>query len=240
MSIAKTNRILADGYNLASALKSFAVSGSADELDATYLSSGFSVYESGFQSAEVNAEGFFSADSVNLDDIHDIFKAAYTGRTTQVLTAFLQDYAFGGDCVMLDGCVTNYSIPIEVNAVIMSNAKWRSTNGLQLGKGYISQASAATTITSSAIDNGAASTNGALLHVHLDGDTASDVDTKIQHSTTGVGAWVDLVSVNNLSGAYASGSATVARGTTINRYTRAVSVVTGGSVDLLTVAFAIN
>lgn len=240
MSIAKTNRILADGYNLASALKSFSVSGSADELDATYLSSGFRVYESGFQSAEVTAQGFFANDSVNLDQIHDVLKAAYGNRTTQVLTAFPQDYAFGGDCVMLNGCVMNYTIPIEVNAVIMSNAKWRSTNGLQMGKGYISQASSATTLTSSAVDNGAATTNGALLHVHLDNVDATDVDTKIQHSTTGTGSWVDLVSVNNLSAGHDSGSATVAKGTTINRYTRAVSVITGGSVDLLTVAFAIN
>jgi hypothetical protein len=240
MSIAKTNRILTDGYNLASALRSFAVAGSADELDATYLSSGFRTYESGFQSAEVTAEGFFDADSVNLDKIHNILKAAYVNRSTQILTAFLQDYAFGGDCLMLNGCVMNYSIPIEVNAVIMSNAKWRSTNGLQMGKGYISQASGAATITSSAVDNGAASTNGALMHVHLDNAGASDVDSKIQHSTTGVGSWVDLVSINNLSAAHDSGTATVAKGTTINRYTRAVSVITGGSVDLLTVAFAIN
>ena len=240
MSIAKTNRILADGYNLASALRSFVVSGTADELDATHLATGFRVYESGFQSAEVTAEGFFDSDSVNLDKIHNVFAAALTARTTQVLTAFLQDYAFGGDCVMLNGCITNFAEPIEVNSVILSNAKWRSTNGLQMGKGYISQASSATTLTSSAADNGAATTNGALLHVHLDNVDATDVDTKIQHSTTGTGSWVDLVSVNNLSAGHDSGSATVAKGTTINRYTRAVSVITGGSVDLLTVAFAIN
>ena len=238
MSIAKTNRILADGYNLASALRSFVVSGSSDELDATHLSTGFRVYESGFQSAEVTAEGFFDSDSVNLDKIHDIFKAAYTGRTTQVLTAFLQDYAFGGDCVMLNGCITNFAEPIEVNSVILSNAKWRSTNGLQMGKGYISEAADTETVTSSSIDNTTATTNGGLVHVHLDNSAATDVDVTIEHSTDN-STWVTLASVSNLSGAYSSGSATVAIGTTIRRYTRAIATV-DDAVDLITVAFARN
>jgi hypothetical protein len=239
MSIAKTNTILASGYNLASALKSVSPSGSSQDLDATYLSSGFRVYEAGFQTAEVSAEGFFNSDSVNLDKIHNILSAAYSARTTQILTAFLQDYAFGGDCVMLDACIMNYAVPVEVNSVIMSNAKWRSQNGLWFGKGYLSQASSATTITSTAVDGGAASTAGALLHAHLDNNAATSVAVKIQHSVDGVSSWADLVNVTSMTGAsYDSGTASVAVGTTIRRYTRSVTVVTGGAVDLISVAFA--
>jgi len=239
MAIAKTNSIFASGYSLASALKSFAVSANSEELDATYLSSGFRVYESGFQSAEVTAEGFFDSDGTNLNKIHNILSAAYQARTFQVLTAFLQDYAFGGDCVMLDACVMNYAIPVEVASVIMSNAKWRSNDGLWMGKGFISQSSSATTITTAAVDGGAASTAGALLHAHLDNNAATSVAVKIQHSVDGSSSWADLVNVTTMTGAtYDSGSAGVAPGTTIRRYTRAVAVVTGGAVDLLTVAFA--
>jgi hypothetical protein len=240
MAIAKTNRILADGYNLASALKSIAPEIVSEELDATYLSSGARVYEMGYDAATVDAQGFFANDGTNLDRIHNILSLAFKNRTTQKLTAFLQDYAFGGDCVMLNGCETKFTEPIDVNSVIMTNAKWRSTNGLWFGKGYISQSNAAGTITSASIDNGAASSNGGLLHVHLDNNAATSVTAKIQHATDN-STWVDLVAISTMTGVnYDSGTASVAIGTTIRQYTRAVSVVTGGAVDLISVAFARN
>jgi hypothetical protein len=83
MAIAKTNRILADGYNLASALKSIAPEIVSEELDATYLSSGARVYEMGYDAATVDAQGFFANDGTNLDRIHNILSLAFKNRTTQ-------------------------------------------------------------------------------------------------------------------------------------------------------------
>jgi hypothetical protein len=238
MAIAKTNTILSNGYNLAAALKTFDPSWETEAIDKTALATGDREFELGFESAEINAEGFWESDRTNLNKIHDILSAALDSRATQRLTAFLQDYAFGGDCFMLDGSIMNYAPPMQVNAVILANAKWRSNNGMCVGKGYISQASAATTITSSSIDNGAASTRGGLLHAHLDNNAATSVAVKMQHSTDD-STWVDLVSITTMTGAnYDSGSASVAVGTTIRRYTRAVAVISGGAVDLLSVAFA--
>jgi hypothetical protein len=76
-----------------------------------------------------------------------------------------------------------------------------------------------------------------LFQVHLFNDDATDVDTKLQHSTDN-SVWADVSggAVNNLSATHASGSVSVSG--TINRYTRAVVVVTGGNSTLVSAAFA--
>jgi len=238
MAISKTDRFLLDGYNVACALRSFSPSSTIEEIDATVLCNTYRQYESGFKSATLSAEGKFANDSVNLDEIHDILADAFTDQQAKVITAGIGFFAVGGDVIMMDACTTKYDIPMPIGGLIMSNASMRSTNGMAFGKWLISSQLNSGTTTGTVVDGGAATTNGGLFHVHLNNATASDVDTKIQHSTTGVGSWVDLAAVNNLSAIFESGTAVVAKGTTVNRYLRVISVVTGGNTVLLSAAFA--
>lgn len=238
MSVAKSDRFLVDGVNLAGYLKSFAPSAQTEELDATVLSSTYRAYESGFKSGQISAEGIFAADSTTADKIHDVFAAAISDESARVVTAGIGFYSIGSEAFLMDGCAVKYDIPTVLGQLILANADFRSTNGMSFGVWLTSAQYDAGTNNGTAVDGGVATTNGGLFHVHLHNDDASDVDVKVQHSTTGVGAWVDLASVNNLSADYDSGSAVVAKGTTVNRYLRAVATITGGNTILVSAAFA--
>jgi hypothetical protein len=237
MAIAKNITFLANGHNLATALKSFSPEATVEEIDATVLGNSSRSWVTGFKSGTLSAEGIWNADGADADEIHDILSAAFVNSSTLVVTASLGSLAVGGDAVMMEGPEVKYGVNTPLGELIMASAELRASNGISFGKWLMSSQLNAGTTNGTAVDNGAATTNGGVFHVHLYNDDASDVDTKVQHSTDG-STWVDLTNVNNLSSTHTAGSATVASGTTVNRYLRAVSVVTGGNTILVSAAFA--
>jgi hypothetical protein len=108
---------------------------------------------------------------------------------------------------MLNGCTVNYTVPMQVGALILSNAKIRSTNGLGFGKWLASEPITEGTDTNASVDNAAGTTNGGLFHAHLDNIDATGVSVKVQHSTNN-STWVDLAEV--VFGAHAIGGYTFA------------------------------
>lgn len=239
MSVAKQASFLCNGYELACFLKSFKPEAEAEALDATVLCNNYRSYAQGFKSGNLSAEGLFSADTVNADEIHDRFAAAYTAGTPNVITASFGQIAIGDPAILLYGPQLKYSIDDVVGQLIMVMAEFQASDGLGFGNWLLNNQLNAGTTNGTAVDNGGATANGGVLHVHLNNSTATDVDVKVQHSSNG-SSWSDLTGaeVNNLSAAHAAGSATVAPGTAVARYVRAVAVVTGGNTDLVSAAFA--
>lgn len=240
MSLSTNIVFLFSGYNLATAFTGFNVAGSIEELDSTTVSSsGYRSYEAGFKTGEITAQGIFDSDGTNADAIHDVLSAAYAAGTEKNLTASTGAISVGGPALMMDGCTMNYDVPIDTGQLIFANARFRANTGIRFGRWLMHALQAAGTNNGTTYDSGASSSNGGFLHVHLHNDDATDVDVKVQHSTDG-NTWADLTgaAVNNLTATHTSGSASVAAGTTVNRYLRAVATVTGGDTTLVSVAFA--
>lgn len=207
MAIAKSDLFLVDGYNIACALKSFSPACSTEEVDATVLCSTYRAFESGFKSGSLSTEGIFDSDGTDLDEIHDVLSNAFDEGTARAITASVGNYALGGHVLMLDGCSVEYQVAMPLGQLIMSNAEMRSTNGLSSGKWLISAQRNAGTFNSTAVNNGAATTDGGLFHSHLDNDDATGVKVLCQHSTNG-SAWVDLA--ESVYGTQATGGYTFA------------------------------
>lgn len=239
MSLAKNITFLANGYSLADALKSFSVEADSEEIDSTVLANDFRSYEQGFKSGTLNATGIFDHDPVLLDKIHDVFSAAFADSTDVLITASLGTVTVGEPAVMLTGAEVKYEVPAPLGQLIMSNANFRSKNGINFGRWLMKSQLDAGTTNGTSIDNGAATTNGGVFQAHLQNDDATDVDVKVQHSTNN-STWVDLAGATalNLSDPNAAGSGIVAKGVTINRWLRAVAIVTGGDTILVSAAFA--
>lgn len=240
MSIAKNIVFLVNGVDIAGAITSFNVAGDVEELDATTVAdSGYRTYVSGFKSAEITVQGLWDSDTTNADEIHDVMSSAYSTGAEKNITASTGTIAVGDPAIMMDACQMTYDIPADVGALILANGRFKSTTGMRFGRWLMHSLQAAGTNNGTSYDNGAATTNGGFMQVHLFNDDASDVDVKVQHSTNN-SVWADLTgaAVNNLSATHTSGSATVAAGTTVNRYLRAVATVTGGDTFLVSVAFA--
>lgn len=234
-----SDRFLVNGYELSAYMQSFDAESELEEIEFSVLNLAARQYLSGNEDGTLDVSGVFDADATNEDRIHNVLSAAFRSKATNVVTVGIGAFAVGSPADLLDACQIKYTRPVEAGALLTVDASFRSSNGINNGYFLRSASAAAGTHNGTGVDNGAASTNGGVLHVHLNNDDATDVDTKVQHSTDN-STWADLTGaeVNNLSAEHASGSATVAAGTTVNRYVRSVAVVTGGSVLNLTAAFA--
>lgn len=237
MAIGKSITFLANGYNLASALKSFNPEATVEELDASVLGNNFKSWVPGFKNGSLSAEGIWNADTTDDDEIHDVLSAAFAAGSENIITASVGLLAIGDPAIMMNGPEVKYGVSIPLGELIMASAEFRATNGINFGRWLMSALIAVGTTNGTAVDHGAATTNGGLFHVHLHNGTASDVDVKVQHSTD-ASSWFDLAAVNNLSAIHTAGSAEVAAGTTVNRHLRAVATVTGGNTVLVSAAFA--
>lgn len=242
MAVAKQTSFLANGYELACFLTGVTPEAEAESLDATVLCNNYKSFVPGFKSGMLSAEGLFSADSVNTDDIHDVFSAAFVSGAENVITASLGQIAVGEPAIMVTGPEIKYDIKTPLGQLITVMAEFQASNGINFGLWLMNSQLNAGTNNGTSHDNAAPTTNGGVFHVHLQNATsggATDVDVKLQHSTDN-SAWADVGggAVNNLSAVHAAGSVTVAPGTTINRYTRVVATVTGGNTVLVSAAFA--
>lgn len=239
MAIGSSNTFLVNGYNLADYMQSFEVTAEAEPVDATVLSSTYRAYEQGFKSGTLEWSGVFDSDATDADKIHDVLSAAFNAGTMNNVVAVIGTATTGGACYTLDGCLVEYSLPIEIGELITVSGSFQSSNAINFGALLMNDAQAAGTNNGTTVDGGAATANGGLMTYHVHNDDASDIDLKIQHSTNG-SVWADLTgaAANNITAERASGSATVAAGTTVNRYLRAVATVTGGDTFTVSVAFA--
>lgn len=237
MSIAGNISFLVNGYELADALKSYKISLKLDELDASVLANNFRSYEAGYATGTLDTSGIWDADTTNEDKIHDILSTAFNDQGTNTICSSVGTVSTGSFAFILNGCQVTYNVDTVIGQLIIADANFQSKTGLDFGVWLMNTAAAAGTTTGTSVDNAAASSNGGFFVVQLHNDDASDVDVKIQHSTDN-SVWADLVTISNLSAEHESGYATVATGTTVRRYIRAVATVTGGDTILLSAAFA--
>lgn len=238
MSLAQNLSFLVNGYEIADALKGFTIECDSEEIDASVIANDFRSYEQGFKSGSVNATGIFDHDATLLDKIHDIFADAFTNATNMQILAYLGSTALGSPVVALTGAEVKYEIGAPLGQLITSNANFRTIDGISFALSLLSAQLNVGTTNGSSIDNTVATSNGGTLQVHLHNDDATNVLVKLQSSTNN-STWVDVTggSVTGLSADNDSGIAVVATGVTINRWIRAVAVVTGGDTFLVSAAF---
>ncbi len=229
MSIGKNISFFANGVNLAGALKSFEPTADVEILDSTVLNStgAFRTYVQGFKNGSLSAEGVWSYDSTNEDEIHNLFTDAFENGTEMIITASLETLTVGNPAIIMNATEKSFSINPALGQLIMVSAEFQSNNAVNFGVWMFNASVDTETVNGTSIDNAVSSANGGILHVQTQqaGGTKL-VDVKIQHSTNGT-VWVDLAIIAQFDGANAARSAVVAAGTTVNRYTRVVATTDG-------------
>lgn len=230
MSLAKGLSIYANGVNLATALQSFSPQTEAEELDATVLAHTSRSYEQGFKTASAQGAGVFRYDQTNLDEMHNILSAAFTTGSSVIVTGSPEVLTVGSPAYLMDAIESEYSINTPLGQLITVSTTVRSNNGLNFGEWLFSAAVDDTTTNGASQDNGAATSNGGLFHVHVQNpDEISGDDVILQHSDDD-SIWVDLATVTLTGAANEALSATVAAGTTVERYVRVSATATGGEI----------
>jgi hypothetical protein len=235
MAVAKQISIYGNGVNLGRAFKEFSPTGDVEALDATTLYDTSKVYELGFKSGQVSASGVWKYDQTNVDEIHNIITAAYVAGSSVVLTASYEALAVGSPALLLSGKVTKFALPTQYGQLIMVSSDFMADNGLAFGVWVFNATAVIGSTLASTVDNGVATSNGGVFHAHaqnIDLTDLSSLSIRLQHSVDG-STWVDLVALTAFEAAqFASLSVTVAAGTTVRRYLRAVTTATGGTATV--------
>lgn len=231
MAIAKGLAVYMNGVSLGCALQSVDASAETEALDSTTLCQSSRTYALGLKNGTVSASGIWDADTVNADEIHDVFKTAYDGGAEAEVFATLGALAFGVDCIVFNARQTNYSVEIENGQLIIANADFQTTSGVNYGKVIFTAAVDDDTAEGTSLDNGASSANGGLFQIHAQNPEQVAGSIKLQHSSNN-STWADVsgasISWSASGPKFESGFVEVTG--TVNRYVRAVAVATGDEI----------
>jgi hypothetical protein len=163
--------------------------------------------------------------------------AAIGVDNSAIVTVCPYGTALGAFAIAVLGDAAEYGIDAQVSDAV--GYSFTATADESVDMGFVLHASGAETVdgNGASVDRGALSSNGGVAVIHSTayaGLTGALI--KVQHSTDN-SAWSDLVSFTNITGV-SSERKFIAKATTVNRYVRVVTDVTGtGSVTFL-VAFA--
>jgi len=192
-------------------------------------------------SAKVKApllkDGMVSGGGFSETAVGDI-RATLLAAASRPWTIGLAGLGVGGRAHLLGGVLNAFAPSSPVDDMVKFAIGAVATGGVDAGYSLITPAAVTATANGSSIDNGAATTNGGVAHVHnlAVAGTAPTLAVKIQHSADN-STFADLITFTTLTGL---GSERIEVTGTVNRYVRAIWTIGGSAGPSFTpvIAFA--
>jgi hypothetical protein len=149
-----------------------------------------------------------------------------------------EGFTTGDTVVMHAAHETQITTSSQVADVVRCSITAQVTDRTDIGVVLEDFAAITTTTTGTARDNGAATSNGGVAHLHVTAyATLTSNTVTVEHSVDGVSSWATLASFTVYS-AVTSQRVEVAAGTTVRRYLRVVDTVVGSGSTTRFVSFA--
>lgn len=229
MAIAKSLNAYFNGVPLACALTSIDGTAETEALDATTLCQSSRKYVQGLRNGTVSMSGLWDYDSTNLDEIHNVFSAAYDNGSTGHVIATLTAIAHGVDAMLFSAKESSYSVDVQNGQLITCTADFQTVDGLNFGKVIFSAAVNATSTNGTVVDNGASSSNGGYFVISAQNPNEYAGNVKLQQSTDN-NTWTDLATLTLTgTGVKFEGLATEISGS-VARYIRARATASTGEI----------
>lgn len=234
----KLTGVLWNQWNLSAYLNEVSAPTEIEATETTVFGVGSKQYIAGLADGTLSLSGLFDGAD---DASAELLESALAADTNGVLTVGYGGLVDLNTCAMLEGIATSYEPSTAVADVAEISSEFQATGGVDYGtilEGLQSVATATTT-NGSSLDNGAATANGGVAHLHVTANaTSGNTTVTVQHSTNN-STWADLASFTVVStGVETAQRVAVAAGTTVNRYVRAACVTSGTGAVVYTVAFA--
>jgi hypothetical protein len=235
----KSGAIMFGSYDVSQYLKDVSSSQSVEPAETTGFGSTAKSYIVGLEDANISMSGMWEGSATGSDAI---FSGVVGSSTNNIVTVYPAGAGtVGNRTIMVAGKLTSYEATAAVADVVTASAEIQADGGKEAGVGLTTSTALTTTLTGTAVDNAASTTNGGVAHLHITANTMNNTTiAKVQHSADN-STWADL------SGAtFATVSATsianerlvVAAGTTVNRYIRAIVTFAGTGSATVYVSFA--
>lgn len=224
----KDSRVLVNSAHLSGSISGWRFEHRRALSDVTNLLSDGDQFIPGLLSGSVNIAGLFDSAAGNIQATIDAAAAATDG----LLTTFAPEgLTIGRFAFISSGNVATRDTPTTVTDAVKITVDGTANDGVDIG--FILHALSAETADgqSTSVDNGAASTGGAVASLHVTAFSGfSSVLLRAQHSTDN-SAWSDLLSFTSVAGTTSERKTVTG---TVNRYTRAWFDVTGsGSITFV-------
>lgn len=184
----------------------------------------------------VSLEGHFDSTAGRLIDT--VTDAANAGADTVIgvdndllVTILPEGDAIGSPAIFSACDVEEFEVEAEVDDRVKVSIEGTADNMVDMGVSLHALGAESADANHTSVDNLAATTNGGAAMLHVTSVSASDsIVVKVQHSTDN-SVWADLITFTSFTAAGAERKE-LAAGTTVNRYTRAVTDVTGTSISI--------
>lgn len=224
-------RLLADQFNISKYITRITPSGMQDTYNCTTLEDTDKTYTPGLKSGTLSAEGLHHGTDTT-GTLETLFASLPTNGS--IVTAFPNGFTVGKAALLLSANVGSYNSDAVVSDLVKTTIALTHRDGpLEPGVSLHALAAEIGTANGTAVDNGAATTNGGVAHLHVTAIAGISplVSLKIQHSSNG-SVWADLLDLGDFS-AVASERAVVVAETTVNRHLRCVTTF-GGTTSSIT------
>lgn len=225
-------RLLVDQFNVSKYITRVSPSGAQDCYDSTTLVDDHKNYALGLKSGTMMSEGLHHDTDVT-GTLDAIFASLPQGGV--IVTGFPNGFTVGKSALLLSANVGSHISDSIVGDLVKTSIELTHRDGaLEPGVSLHDLAAEVGTANGTAVDNGVATTNGGIAHLHVTAiaGAAPSVTFKIQHSTNG-STWADLGSAFTVVTAATTQRLTIAAGTTVNQFLRCV-VTFGGTTTSVT------
>jgi len=209
---------------LAAYLKSVGPSFTADMLDVTTLADTSKAFIAGETDYALNVDGLFDS-TTTAGDVWANITAAIAASSTTPVSVAPEGFAVGNSVWVLPVKAGTYEVAGTVADLVTFTMAMQPADKPAVGRSLSDLTAYSTTTNGTSVDNGAASSNGAVINLHVTAasGTTPTLAVTVQHSTNN-STWSTIATFTT---ATAATSETVTVAGTVNRYTRAVFTVAG-------------
>jgi len=232
----KGTKVLLDAYDLSGYFNSADVASSVETAETTAFGSSAKSYIVGLRDGTLSLSGLYSQDSGGSDDqLSTILGSA----TTPIVTVAFEAGTIGNRAIVARAHETNYSMSSPVADVVSVTADFNATayndgnvvlgidTGVMLTTGNSIAFGSLGNLSS--VDNGAATTAGAVANLHVTANSISGGATTIKvQASADNSTWADLITFAGVSASTTTSEQKAATGS-VARYLRVTASTAGSS-----------
>ena len=234
-------RLITGAFSLSAFTTQVAFSSSVATIDRTAMTSTAMEYIPGQESHTFSVSSMLD-DSATAGGYWTTLSGNHAAGTLLPVTVAPAGFAAGNSAWLAEAYEVNLTPTSTAAGGVDMGIDYQVTGAAAIGQSLATHAAVTATGNGSAVDNGAASSNGGIAHLHvtaLGGTGSPTCDVTIEHSVNGSTSWATLATFTQVTTAVASQRVVVASGTTVRRYLRVAYTVAGTNPTYtLAVAFA--
>lgn len=212
----KNTVVLVDQYNLSAYFNGVDAEQKLDTPETTTFGKSAKTYLPGLQDGSLSLSGLFDGSASAVDAV---LAAALAATSDNIVSVLFQGAGTQGSVGRICKAIeSSYKVSAPVSGVVSASANFQPDDGQHAGV-LLHLLQAETTATNTtAVDNAALTSNGAVANLHVTAFTGTNIAIKVQHSVDNV-TFADLITFNSVTGVGAQQGVVTG---TVNRYLRVI------------------